>query len=285
MSRIGLDPPPARLAPPPPPTLGGKENIGGGETQPTPPPDRDDMEAGLDRLPAPTPDALSGTGGSPLNGLEEEFSADVYAFLALFLQLTQTMKNFSKLESTTELQAQISALISAAEDMKSAAEKRFTSAVAQAIGQIISGTVQVIAGSLALLATYQSVSKENEALGLKDGARDADEQALTAAQIKALEQLSKKLAALGQLGNVAGTGLGQSVTGAAGLAAAQHSRDAELTDAERSEKEALAAQHEKNYQAALEFASVMQEILSATRQTLASMDQQRNESVRATIRG
>lgn len=301
MTTIGNPPPSTSHLPPIDPAPVSPYTAG--VTTPPPPPPGDsstEPPAGMSDLPPPQPGALSGTGSTPMDGLEEEFSADVYAFLALFQQLAQTMKTFAKLEAITELQAQVNALVSAAEDMKAAAEKRFTSALTQAMGQIVSGAVQVGAGSLALLATYQSVAKENASLKAKaekeqlaGGAKDADEGGV--AKIKAedpkgdknpqtLDQQSRRYAAAGQFGNIAGTGLGQSTTGSTSLAAARDSRDAELLEAERTEKDAIAAEHEKVYQASMEFASTMQEIISATRQALNSMEQQRNENVRATLR-
>ena len=253
---------------------------------------------GLEALPQPSPDALPGAGSTPLDGLEEQFSADVYAFLALFQALAQTMKTTAKLEATSELQAQVNALVSAAEDMKKSAHKRFASAMTQAIGQIVAGAVQVVAGSLALMATMKSASKENESIKTKEsadalraGAKDGAEGDFSRAfardldrYSKALEQISKKLAAGGQFGNVAGTGLAQTITGSASLDAARSSRDAELTDAERTQKEAVAAEHEKAYQAALEFASTMQQIITDTQQTLKAMEDKRNEAFSASLR-
>ncbi len=256
------------------------------------PPPGDTGTDGVDGLPPPSSDALSGAGSTPLEGLEEQFSADVYAFLALLQQLAQTMKTTARLEATSELQAQVNALLSAAEDMKQSAHKRFASAMTQAIGQIVSGAVQVVAGSLALLATIKSASKENESImyrkeaeaaygrpgeGHRAWAQDLDRTS------KSLEQLSKKLTAAGQFGNVAGTGLGQSVTGSTGLEAGRLSRDAELTDAERTEKEAVAAEHEKAYQAALEVVSTMQQFISEAQQTLKAMLDKDHEGFKASM--
>ncbi len=94
---------------------------------------------------------------------DAQVGADIYAYMALFQQMAQQMRNTARTQRTTEMQAQVSALQNAAQEMKNAAAQRFIAALVSSGTQIVSGLVQMGGSSLAASKSIKGAKMEYDA--------------------------------------------------------------------------------------------------------------------------
>ncbi|HZY20507.1 MAG TPA: hypothetical protein VFE82_18705 [Ramlibacter sp.] len=86
----------------------------------------------------------------------DQVNADMFAFLALFQKLAQTMRDSARTERAANLQQQVASLQSAADEMRSAAADRLTAGILQGVGSMAAGASQMaggIKGTQASIAT------------------------------------------------------------------------------------------------------------------------------------
>ena len=126
----------------------------------------------------------------------DQVSVDIYAFLALFQQMAQSMRDSSRLSRATLLQAEVTALQSAADRMQEAAALRFAGAVTQSALQLAGGLVQVGAAAVSMGKTIEGAGQAREAKLLSEEA-DAlkADMAQPGADVEALRTMSESFKA------------------------------------------------------------------------------------------
>lgn len=87
-----------------------------------------------------------------LQSAESTTATDIFAFMALYAKLAQQMRNTAREQRSSELQAQVGALKSAAEEMITAAEQRFNAALVSGVMQIAGGVISIGSSAMTLKA-------------------------------------------------------------------------------------------------------------------------------------
>lgn len=202
------------------------------------------------------PEGPLGAGaGSTLDQLsklsEQDVQTDIYAFMALFQQLAQTMRTSAREVRQNELQAQVDTLKSAAQEIRNAAQDRMVGAMTSGAFQIAGGMAQVGSG------IAQGVT-------LGKGGEFAESQAKRQSDIG------------GGLSGIAG-GIGTMVNASQERKAAEH-------DAKKSELEAQSKVHDSGMQQASEMAQQMMDVIRDVREKLSAIEQSRMETNRGIAR-
>lgn len=182
---------------------------------------------------------------------EQDVQTDIYAFMALFQQLAQTIRSSAREMRANELQAQVDTLKGAAQEMRDAAKERMIGAMTQGAFQIAGGLSQIGSGAMQLRV-------------LNKGGDGAESRARSYSDTG------------GGLSGVAG-GIGTMINAAQEQKAAEH-------DARRSELEAQSKVHESGMQQAGEMAQQMMDVIRDVRDKLASIEQSRMETNRGIAR-
>ncbi len=193
-----------------------------------------------------------------LDQAETSVSTDIYAFMALFTQLAQQMRQAAKEQRQTELQSQVTAINNAANLMIDAAEKRFAAAMVQGGMQIASGAVTVGSGIGSAIAV----------------AKAKPDQLLTG---------SKFLTQLNASQNIT-SGSSQILTGMATMISASMELDAAKIDAEAKEQEALGTGAQARRDSAQEVAQNMADLIKDIREQLRAIAQSDIETNRGIAR-
>ncbi|MEG1767089.1 MAG: type III secretion system translocon subunit SctB [Comamonas sp.] len=246
--------------------------------------------AAVAHLPTPTVYTPAPTTMAHLGALgDNQTSADIYSFMALFQKMAQEMRNTSRTQRTAELQSQTSALQSAASEMKSAAKSRFVGAIVQGSMQIAGGLAQAGLSARAASKTLQGSQMKSEGKGmlteLKEGSASmgpARQAALKAdggaliSQSKIAEAAASRAQGYAQaagsasaLGNMIGSGF---------------TLKADLHDARRAELEAQASVHGTAVQHANDNMQQMMDVIRDVREKLQSMQQSAVETNRGIAR-
>lgn len=202
------------------------------------------------------PEGPLGAGaGSTLDQLsrlsEQDVQTDIYAFMALFQQLAQTMRTSAREVRQNELQAQVDTLKSAAQEIRNAAQDRMVGAMTSGAFQIAGGMAQVGSGIA-------------QGLTLGKGGQFAESQAKRQSDIG------------GGLSGIAG-GIGTMVNASQERKAAEH-------DAKKSELEAQSKVHDSGMQQASEMAQQMMDVIRDVREKLSAIEQSRMETNRGIAR-
>ena len=248
-----------------------------------------------------TPPNLDGAGGKPelagaieaLKGLSESSAPDIFAMMALFQQISQEQRNAARMERQAGMEAQVTALLSAADKIKEAAAERFAGALAQGISQIASGAISVAAGGASIAAGGMSAAKSIKANDVAkaefaaktDAGMGAD--AATGAANRAAANLNASASKAGHIAsssNGIGQGLGGMVGGIGTIVQASFERKAAETDAEKARLEADAKVAETGVQHANEVMQQMMDIMRDIREKLGAIEQSRNEANRGIAR-
>ncbi|MFJ3463704.1 type III secretion system translocon subunit SctB [Achromobacter spanius] len=204
----------------------------------------------------PAPEAKPGGDVSAVQGTlasftEMDVQTDIYAFMALFQQLAQTMRTSAREVRQSEMEAQIGALKGAAQEIRNAAQDRMVGAMAAGAFQIAGGLAQVGSGAL-------------QGVTLAKGGQFAESQAKKQSDIG------------GGLSGIAG-GIGSMVNASQERKAAEH-------DAKKAELEALSKVHESGMQQATEMAQQMMDVIRDVRDKLGAIEQSRMETNRGIAR-
>jgi hypothetical protein len=232
-------------------------------------------------------------GTANLAGLtENQVTADIFAFMALFQKLAQEMRNTARTQRTAESQAQITSLQNAAEKMKDAAAQRLTAAIVQGAMQIAGGLLQ--AGLSAASATQTIKGAKMEADGTKNLAQ-IDQMGtkgmLSASSKTALSNGATDQVAAGKALGAQGTlyaGLGQASSGITGglggIIGASFTHKADLADAEKMNLETQAKVQETAVQHANDMMQQMMDVIRDVRDKLQSIQQSAIETNRGISR-
>jgi hypothetical protein len=182
---------------------------------------------------------------------EQDVQTDLYAFMALFQQLAQTMRTSAREVRQAEMTAQIDTLKSAAQEIRNAAQDRMIGAMTAGAFQIAGGLAQVGAGVM-------------QGRALSGGGQFAEAQA------------KKQSDMGGGLSGIAG-GIGAMINASQERKAAEH-------DAKKAELEAQAKVHESGTQQASELAQQMMDVIRDVREKLGAIEQSRMETNRGIAR-
>lgn len=187
-----------------------------------------------------------------LHGLsEQDVQTDIYAFMALFQQMAQTMRTSAREVRQSEMEAQVGALKNAAQEMRNAAQDRM-------VGAMVAGAFQ-IAGGLAQVGA-----------GVMQGRTLAGNGPFAESQAKRQSDMG------GGVSGIAG-GIGSMVNASQERKAAEH-------DAKKAELEAQSKVHESGMQQASELAQQMMDVIRDVREKLAAIEQSRMETNRGIAR-
>lgn len=214
------------------------------------------------------PPQVSGSDAGTISALNQlsaqDMQADMFAVMALFTKIAQDQRNSAREMRHNEMQANVKTLLSAAQEIRNAADDRLTGAIMSGVMQIGAGAVQ-IGGAAANFKASTSALKENKAGNISD-------------------------AQLGSLNNKAGAyssgagGAAQAMTGLGGIMSGIMEHEAAAHDAHKAELEAQAKAHEAGTQQAGDQMQQMQDILRDIRDKLSSMEQSRAETSRGIAR-
>lgn len=210
----------------------------------------------------PEPSATAGKGATDgLSSLTPQtVSIDIYSVMALFQKCAQEMRSNAREVRNSEMQAQVTDQLNAAEQIRDAAAERFKAAQAQGWTQIIGGTIQAGMGTFGAIQGSRAINTgvtTNAGMSLKNQADFS--------------------AGIGQ-------GLGQMTTGTGNVIASYYEKAAAEHDAQRAELDASAKVHEASVQHANDLMQQMMDIIRDVREKLGAIDQARNETVRAIAR-
>lgn len=240
--------------------LQGMQQIDGGKsnaTQGVPPPETGNRK-----------DGVKGMEGA-IENASSNLATDIYEFMALYTKIAQQMRATAREQRQNELQAQVSALNTAADKMVEAAEKRFAAALVQGITQMVSGAISIGSGAFTL-GKIASLSKPGK-VELKDLDIDAPPKADAFAPGS---KFSLELQAKQSLF----TGSGQLITGSGGMIGAGLERDASMIDSEAKQEEAVGTAAQARRESEQEIVQTMGDLLRDIREQLRAMVQAEVES-------
>lgn len=199
---------------------------------------------------------------------QDNLATDLYAFMALYAKLAQAARTAARDMRELQLQAQKSALESAADEMTLAAQERYSAALGAAIGQILSGAVSVGSGlfSLRTLARPESSFLFTK-LGLDP---DLAPGSSFMSGLRGMQDLS--------------SGAAQIADGLAKLQSASSEKEANLADARAKTDEAAATEAQARRDTAQELIQAMTDTLRDIREKLAAIVQSNLETTRGIAR-
>lgn len=221
---------------------------------------------------------------------ENQISADMSNFMALFQQLAQNMRGTARTQRTVDMQSQVSALQGAAAEMKSAAKSRFTASMIQSGMQIFGGLAQAGLSTGAAYKTLQGNSLTASGKAKMADARNGGE-FRTSAQTESIRADGNILKTDGANAKTYGDALngfsqaaGSLMNGAGGLVAAFYTLKADRHDAGRSELETQAKVFETGVQHSNDIMQQMMDVIRDVREKLQSMQQSGFETIRGISR-
>lgn len=265
--------------------LQGMQQIDGGKsnaTQGVPPPETGNRK-----------DGVKGMEGA-IENASANLATDIYEFMALYTKIAQQMRATAREQRQNELQAQVSALNTAADKMVEAAEKRFAAALVQGITQMVSGAISIGSGAFTL-GKIASASKPKVDLPGSEGMGGARPRAnamvngepapSTPAMAKTPLPSSSDAFAPGskfslelQAKQSLFTGSGQLITGSGGMIGAGLERDASMIDSEAKQEEAVGTAAQARRESEQEIVQTMGDLLRDIREQLRAMVQAEVES-------
>jgi hypothetical protein len=219
-----------------------------------------------------------------------QVNADMYSVMALFQKMAQEMRNTARVQRDTEMQAQVSALNSAADQMHVAAQKRFEGAVIQGAMQIAGGVIQIGTAVAATAKTVQGAKLESQATELKADIEIEGEQLSPSAKAEFQKYANadatqgKILSAEGDRLRGVGQGVGGMLSGMATTLQAAKEKEAAGADEEKARLEAQAKIHETASGHASDMMSQMMDVLRDVREKLQSIQQSALETNRGIAR-
>jgi hypothetical protein len=222
------------------------------------------------------PDGGSITGAMSVLGSlgDNQVSADIYAFMALFQQMAQQMRDTARTQRTTEMQAQVTSLQNAAEQMKTAAAERFSAAIAQGAMQIAGGLMQAGMSAVSVNNTVKGAQMQNQADGMSP----------KAVQLTGIKVDAAKLTATGQAQMNYGQAMNGISAGMGGMIGASFTLAADKADAAKMQLETQAKVQETAVQHANDMMQQMMDVIRDVRDKLQSIQQSAIETNRGISR-
>lgn len=215
---------------------------------------------------------------------EDGVSADIYSFMALFQKIAQEMRNTARTERNTELQAQVTALQNAAEQMKTAAAFRFAAGMVQGAFQVAGGVTQMTMGAISAGSALKGASLDSkgnqQVFQAKVQTTNPDRVALNQAGNTNIE-LGKAYSTHASTMQSSGQAVGTMAGGIGGMIASGLNYGADMADARRSEFETQAKVHETAVQHANDMMQQMMDVIRDVRDKLSSIQQAQIETNRS----
>lgn len=232
-----------------------------------------------------------------------EMQGDMMAFMALFQELAQTMRDSNRNSRNAETQAQVASLNSAADKIVAAADLRYSAAQLQAnyaiAASAVSIGVSVVQIGMAGYGAYKSYQGSKQ-LSMGDSMK-TEAASLTGSNTRlqagmlneagAVNLGGTKLTAQG--GVISGTGMAltgvnQGITGMikgfGDKAAAEEEKDASYQDSLGAKDQADAKMHEAASQNAADVAQAMQDIIRDIRDKVQAIEQAQVDTNKAIAR-
>jgi hypothetical protein len=208
--------------------------------------------------------------------MDSDMGMDLGAFMALFQKLAQTMRDSSRAQRTSELQGQVADLQAAGDKIKSAAEKRFSAALTEAVVGMIGGAVSIGMGCVAGYRGIKAAQTQGD-IDLKQG------------QIRSMDAAGK--ADLAQSRASLGTAQARTMMVDAGikgattmienggkLGSAVFNQEASNIDADKMNDETNAKLHEANVDIARDQMQRMKEIIDDIKDKTQAINQSQIET-------
>lgn len=251
------------------------------------------LESGVPRQPSdlPAPDLTRSAPGAAANALSsllpQDATTDIYAVMALFQKLAQEQRTAAREVRHNEMQAQVSTLQSAADEIRNAAKDRLVGAIVSGVMQIGAGAMQIggatmslkaSAGALKDFRTSQKPPMEIEMQDLSGGKPTQPAHTpMSTAELGNLTQQASAYSSGADGASKVATGIGGMASGIAEFSAAQH-------DADKARLEAKAKAHEAATQQAGDVMQQMMDVIRDVRDKLNAMEQSRSETTRGIAR-
>ena len=238
-------------------------------------------------LPQPPPLTLASTTMAHLGSLgDDQTSADITTFMALFQQLAQQMRNTARTQRSADMQAQVTALQGAAAQMKDAAQSRFIAAMIQGTAQVVGGLAQAGFSMLSARRSLEGISKDAAGRADLNQAKTAtpSERSILHKQGLAAMEEGKKFHAYAARHQSFSQASGGVVSGTATLFSTFYTREADEADARRSELEVQARVFETGVQHANDTMQQMMDVIRDVRDKLQSIQQSAIETNRSIAR-
>lgn len=220
----------------------------------------------------------------------DKVEADVSNCSILMLKLAQNTRGMTRTQRTVHMQSQVSALQSAAAEMKSAAQSRFTASMIQGGMQILGGLTQALLSSAAAYKTLKANSLTSSGRAMKADARNgagfrtAPETESIRADGNTLKTDGANAKTYGDTLNSYSQAAGGIMSGAGSIAAAFYTLNADRHDARRSELEAQSKVFETGVQQANDTMQQMMDVIRDVRDKLQSIQQSAIETNRSISR-
>jgi len=218
---------------------------------------------------------------------EDGVSADIFSFMALFQKIAQEMRNTARMERNTELQAQVTALQNAAEQMKTAAAFRFAAGMVQGAFQIAGGPMQIGMGAASASSTIKGARLEatgnSQVAQSSPGATGPMTSTQSKLNMAGNDNIAagKELSAVGAKQQAYAQASGSIAGGVGGMIASGLNYGADMADARRSELETQAKVHETAVQHANDMMQQMMDVIRDVRDKLSSIQQAQIETNRS----
>ena len=202
----------------------------------------------------------------------QNMSVDMLEILKLMQSSSQSMRNAYRKIRNDESSAQISTMLDAAKEMKSAADHRYKAAQIQAWTQIATGTVQGIGAGMSAFGSFKSLGKMDSITKVDSAGKEFSKLVDTTA--------SKNWGNFGSTSSATGESLGNIGGGIGKLISAGEEREAALADARGRELDASGKLHESAYQDANDQMQRNQEIIRDVMDKLQAIQQSNLETNR-----
>lgn len=256
-----------------------------------PPPTLPDGLKGGVELPPPD-DADKTLQGQALNNLgalsDSQVSADIYAFMALFQKLAQTMRDNARLDRSTQMQAQVGAMNDAADQMRESAALRFAGGIVSGALQIAGGAAQMGMSAASAANTIKGAQIDAKAGNLQSEMQQsnlgANLKADLGRQINAMKVEGAGFTAAGMKFQGYGQATGSMTGGLGGIASSAFEFAASESDAKKAELDAKAKVAETGAQHANEVMQQTMDVIRDVRDKLQSIQQTAIETNRGIAR-
>jgi hypothetical protein len=220
----------------------------------------------------------------------DDIGTDMFAFMALFQKMAQSMRDTARTQREVQMQAQVSALQGAADQMKEAAEQRFAGAITQGVMQIAGGVAQVgfsvASAANTVKGAQQDAAGQNklaeatklDAVGKPSAAYDARVDGNASIELGKIStaQGAKQQALGGATSGIFG-GIGGCIT-------AQFNKAADEHDVAKARLEAQAKVADTGHQQANDMMQQMMDVIRDVRDKLQSIQQAAVETNRGIAR-
>lgn len=231
-----------------------------------------------------------------LRNFERVSSSDIVidslAYMKLFQQCAQQMRNAARQQRIGELTAQISALNAVAAEMKTAADQKLAAGIAQGVAGIVAGCVQIGAGAIQVGQAAKAFNASNQAAEFQQQASltkkapgiDNDISAQFQKVASQFGNQATKLSSQSQATGAIGAGIAGVISSSGNLAASVLNYESDMANKRKTEDETEAKIHETAVQHANDMMQNMEEIIRDVREKVAAIQQAEAETARGITR-